>query len=70
MSIKKRLIKQTIKFEKYQNYLNDLQQNRTAQQDQSLAPFDIANSVEQELLAKKEANRKARNKRKANKKIS
>lgn len=65
MSVKKRIIKQTVKFEQYQTYMNELQQNKVNQQDQSLVPFDIANSVEQELLAKKEANRKARNKRKS-----
>lgn len=67
MSVKKRLLKQTAKFEQYQNYVNELQKNRLAQQDQSLVPFDLAGSVEKELLAKKEATRKARNKRKANK---
>jgi hypothetical protein len=67
MSVKKRLIKQTAKFEQYQNYINELQKNRIEQQDQSLVPFDLASSVERDLLAKKEANRKARNKRKANK---
>lgn len=65
MSVKKRLIKQTAKFEQYQNYMNQLQQNRVEQQDQSLIPFDLSASVAQELLAKKETARKFRNKRKA-----
>lgn len=65
MSVKKRLIKQTAKFEQYQNYMNQLQQNRVEQQDQSLVPFDLSASVAQELLAKKETARKSRNKRKA-----
>ncbi len=68
MSVKKRLLKQTIKFENNSRYTTGLQYNNASQQNQSLVPFDIAASVESELLAQKEANRKARNKRKANKK--
>jgi hypothetical protein len=68
MSVKKRLIKQTAKYEQYQNYIDNLQANKIEQQDQSLVPFNLAASVEADLLLKKEASRKARNKRKANRK--
>ncbi len=67
MSVKKRLLKQTMKYDQYKTYTEQLQYNKTDSQEQSLIPFDIANSVEKELLAKKEAARKARNKRKAKK---
>ena len=65
MSIKKRILKQTLKYEKFQNYMDTMKANSMAQQDQSLVPFDLSDSVQKELLAKKEANRKARNKRKS-----
>lgn len=65
MSIKKRLIKQTNKYAQYQTYIDTLQAQRVVQQDQSVFPFDLAAHVEGELIAKKEATRKARNKRKA-----
>lgn len=68
MSVKKRLLKQTVKYEKFQNYMDTLKSNALTQQDQSLVPFDISDSVQKELMAKKETARKARNKRKANKK--
>ena len=67
MSVKKRLLKQTIKYEQFKTYTDNLKVTRLAQQGQSLAPFDISESVEKELLEQKEAARKARNKRKANK---
>lgn len=67
MSVKRRLIKAAQKFESYQQYINKLQTDRMNQQDQSLVQFDLTSSVEQELIAKKEAARKARNKRKAKK---
>ena len=67
MSVKKRLIKVTNKYAQFQDYMTTLQTQRATQQDQSVMPFDLAASVEQEINAKKEATRKARNKRKANK---
>lgn len=60
-------MKQTVKYEQMQKYKEDVHLNTPSQQDQSLVTFDIAASVEKELLVKKEINRKARNKRKANK---
>lgn len=70
MSVKKRLIKQTMKYEQFKTYMDKLQSDRVASQDQSLAPFNISDSVEKEIIAKKEATRKARNKRKAGKNLA
>lgn len=67
MSVKKRLVKQTIKYEQFKTYMDKLQNDRAASQNQSLVPFDLSDSVQKELIAKKEATRKARNKRKASK---
>jgi hypothetical protein len=67
MSVKKRLIKQTNKYAQYQTYIDNLQTQRSAQQDQSIVPFDLAANVEQEINSQKDVRRKARNKRKANK---
>lgn len=67
MSVKKRLIKVTNKYAQYQSYVDTLQAQRATQQDQSVVPFDLSASVEQEINAQKEAKRKARNKRKSNK---
>lgn len=65
MSVKKRLINQTKKYEQYKKYTDKLQQQKASQQDQSIMPFDLAASVAEEILIKNEAKRKARNKRKA-----
>ncbi len=67
MSVKKRLIKQTNKYDQFKTYIDTLQAQRNTQQDQSVVPFDLAASVEQEIAAQKDVRRKARNKRKANK---
>lgn len=65
MSVKKRLIYQTKKYEQYKEYTDKLQQQKISQQDQSVIPFDLGASVAQDILLKNEAKRKARNKRKA-----
>lgn len=63
----KQILKRAKKYEAYKQYIDKLQEQRAAQRDQNISTFDIAASVEQEILAEKEAKRKARNKRKANK---
>lgn len=63
----KKILKKAKVYSQYKEYITKLQEQKNAQQDQSVVPFDLGASVEQEILAQKEAKRKARNKRKANK---
>jgi len=64
----KQILKRAKKYEQYKSYIDNLQTQRASQQDQSVMQFDLAASVEQEIVAEKEAKRKERNKRKAGKK--
>ena len=63
----KQILKRAKQYDAYKQYIDKLQTQRASQQDQNVMQFDLTASVEQEILAEKEAKRKARNKRKANK---